>query len=215
MTSRSDIIDGTQAMGRKYGLIYTKKCGWIDLGHANPESAADLWNRIKLESPEAAKGAEHFRVSYKQMMGRKNFKLGVRKTYKIKAGLGIDEKKSVALSIFLGVSHTFESMQSSWPFRLVTNSGYSAEDLLSNLLGFYRAVNPSINYLMICEPVSKSDALKIWDKYGPVGDNKNYEPAPYLYPIPPASGGPMCGTLPRALSTIQPAKPGTLFEEVR
>ncbi len=39
MTSRMDIIDGAQASGRKYGLIYTKKCGWIDLGHANPESA--------------------------------------------------------------------------------------------------------------------------------------------------------------------------------
>jgi hypothetical protein len=39
MTNRSDIIDGSGAIGRKYGLIYTKKCGWIDLGHANPEGA--------------------------------------------------------------------------------------------------------------------------------------------------------------------------------
>ena len=49
MTSRSDIIDSAQAVGRKYGLIYTKKCGWIDLGHANPDGpdgAKNLWKRI-------------------------------------------------------------------------------------------------------------------------------------------------------------------------
>lgn len=42
MTTRADIIDGKDAQLpdgsiRKYGLIYTQKCGWVDLGHANPE----------------------------------------------------------------------------------------------------------------------------------------------------------------------------------
>jgi hypothetical protein len=44
MSERKDIIDGKLAKGRKYGLIYTKKCGWIDLGHANPAGGASvLW----------------------------------------------------------------------------------------------------------------------------------------------------------------------------
>ena len=43
MTKRTDIIDASIASGRKYGLIYTKRCGWVDLGHANPEGAGLLW----------------------------------------------------------------------------------------------------------------------------------------------------------------------------
>lgn len=58
MTSRSDIIDGALASSRRFGLIYTQKCGWVDLGHANPESALSLWNKIVQEksSGSALKG---------------------------------------------------------------------------------------------------------------------------------------------------------------
>lgn len=50
MTKRSDIIDASEAYGpdgriRKYGLIYTERCGWVDLGHASPESAQGLWSQ--------------------------------------------------------------------------------------------------------------------------------------------------------------------------
>ena len=122
MTDRSDIVDGNSAIGRKYGLIYTKRCGWIDLGHA---------------------------------MGRKRLlKAGVLKKYDVKKGLNDSQKKSVALSIFLDVSHAFENLQSNWLFRLVTDSGYSAEDLVSNLIGFYRAVYPSKQFISLCQPVS-------------------------------------------------------------
>ncbi|WP_259391231.1 hypothetical protein [Pectobacterium polaris] len=34
MSVRSEIIDGRQASGVTYGLIYTEVLGWIDLGHA-------------------------------------------------------------------------------------------------------------------------------------------------------------------------------------
>jgi hypothetical protein len=46
MSERKDIIDGKLAKGRKYGLIYTKKCGWIDLGHANLRVGHLLCGRI-------------------------------------------------------------------------------------------------------------------------------------------------------------------------
>ena len=94
-------------------------------------------------------------------------------------------------------------------------SGYSAEDLVSNLIGFYRAVEPCRQYIRICEPVSKSIALQIWDKYGPVGNNKNYSATPYIYPIPPASDRPMRARLPLMLNTIKPAKQGVLYKEVK
>ena len=58
MASRSDIIDGADAIHRKYGLIYTKRCGWVDLGHANPEEpdgALALWHKIQKEKGCCAK----------------------------------------------------------------------------------------------------------------------------------------------------------------
>lgn len=218
MTSRSDIIDGAQASGRKYGLIYTRRCGWIDLGHANPEGpdgAKNLWERIFLEKDEGGSKTGFFRITYRQMMGNKYIKVGAHKKYDIKSGLSDDNKKAVALAIFLDVSKTFESMQSAWPFKWVTNSGYSAEDLVSNLVSFYRAINPSYPYIQGFQPIKKDLALQIWDKYGAVGENKNVSTAPFLYPIPPAQGGPMCGVLPPELNTIKPAKPGEFFMKVR
>ena len=152
MTSRSDIIDGSQAIGKKYGLIYTRRCGWVDLGHANPDGpdgAKNLWNKILNEKDEGGGKPGFFRITYRQMMGNKYIKMGIQKKYDIRKGIEINDKKSVALSIFLDVSNAFESMQSRWPFRWVTNSGYSAEDLVSDLIGFYRAVNPAVQYVQM------------------------------------------------------------------
>lgn len=219
MSKRTDIIDKTEAFGRIYGLIYTKRCGWIDLGHANPDGAGKLWIKILNEQSEGGAEQGYFRVSYHQEMRRKRHEVtigaGVRKTYDIRKNINSHDKKSVALAIFLDVSHAFESMQARWPYNWTTDSGYSAEDLVSNLIGFYRAINPHVDYLKICQPVSKDVALHIWDNFGAVGSNKNHTILPYLYPIPPSLGGPTCGILPPELSTITPAEPGTLFKEIR
>lgn len=215
MTSRAHIIHGNEAFGRKFGLIYTRRCGWVDLGHANPDGATKLWDSIVNERAEGSDKPGYFRIKYKQLMGNKHIKLGVQRVYDIKKGLNTSDKKSVALSIILDVSDAFESMQSGWPFRWATNSGYSAEDLVSNLIGFYRAVDPRIPYVQVCQPVSKDLALQIWDTYGAVGSNKNLAATPFLYPIPPARGGPMCGALPPVLNSIKPAIPGVLYTKVR
>ena len=159
MTSRLDVIDGSQAFGRKYGLIYTKKCGWIDLGHANPEGAKGLWNKILNEKDEGSGKQEFFRISYQQMMGGKHIKVGVLKKFDIKKKINTSDKKSVALSIFLDVSHTFESVQSGWPFRWGTNSGYSAEDLVSNLIGFYQAVTVHQEFTRQCHVLNIEKGL--------------------------------------------------------
>lgn len=149
------------------------------------------------------------------MMGRPYFKIGVVKKYDVKKDLNVADKKSVALSIFMDVSHAFETMQANWPFSKVTNSGYSAEDLVSNLIGFYRAVEPNGQHIQTCEPVSKKIALAIWDKYGEVGKNKNYSISPYVYPAPPSLGGPMSVLLPFSLTTIKPEKEGFLLKGVK
>lgn len=216
MTTRNDIIDGTQSATRKYGLIYTKKCGWLDLGHANPEGANKLWNDINSEKSQTRIGARDgfFDISYSQGMGNKYIKAVTRKKYAIKKGLSLKDKKSVALAIFLDVSKTFEAMQGNWLFKHFTNSSFSAEDLVSNLIGFYRAVEPNVNYIRLCEPVTKDIALGIWDKFGAVGANKNIRTIPFIYPLPDQpNAGPMSAMLPSYLNTIIPAKQGILFNE--
>ena len=213
MTTRNDIIDGSQSTMRKYGLIYTKKCGWVDLGHANPEGATKLWNDIKSEKGVSTTDG-YFKVSYSQKMGNKHIKVGIQKKYDIKKGLSLKDKKSVALAIFLDVSKNFEAMQGNWIFKHFTNSSFSAEDLVSNLIGFYRAVEPGKQYIQLCEPVSKDIAVGIWDKFGAVGTNKNIRSIPFIYPLPgQTNAGPMSAMLPQYLNTITPAKQGNLFKE--
>ncbi|MEG3753571.1 hypothetical protein [Psychromonas arctica] len=107
-------------------------------------------------------------------------------------------------------------MQGNWLFSKFTNSSFSAEDLVSNLIGFYRAVEPSKQYISICEPVSKKIALAIWDKYGAVGENKSTTMLPYIYPLPSSSSStPLRMPLPFAFNSITPVKQGVLFSEVK
>lgn len=215
MSKRDDIVDGKEAEARKYGLVYTRKCGWIDLGHANPASAADLWRRVQAAGHMCTTRG-YFRLSYGQEMRKLRMSGGVRRTYEISETLKVPEKKAVALSIFLDVSTRFESKQANWFYRWVTDSGFSAEDLVSNLVGFYRAVEPGRRYVEQCEPVSRADALRIWDTFGAVGAMKNYTPSPMLYSVDPVANvkSAMCGQLPDFLNTITPAVVGTLFRDV-
>ena len=90
------------------------------MGHANPDGpdgAKNLWERVLKEKDEGGGQTGFFRITYKQMMGNKYVKIGTQKKYNIKNGISEDNKKSVALAIFLDVSNTFESMQSAWPFK--------------------------------------------------------------------------------------------------
>lgn len=77
MTSRADIVDGAEANGRKYGLIYTRKCGWVDLGHANPAGALGLWNQILNEATNETESEGYFKISYEQKNGAALFQISV------------------------------------------------------------------------------------------------------------------------------------------
>jgi hypothetical protein len=216
MTSRSDIIDGTQSanLNLDRGLIYTCKCGWIDLGHVYPSNsrptigAENLWRQLvqeartyvhpcelleKMPKPVSPMhfinssvfcaltktellpgGAKGFVVRYRQDAKRYHIRAGVEKKYIVKFGLTTQEKKRVALAIMKEVSLSFEDLQQA--FSLISSSGYSQEDLVSNLISFYIGTGEYTQEqaLKLCHPVSQRAAYKIWDTEGPVGSHKNY-----------------------------------------
>jgi hypothetical protein len=89
------------------------------------------------------------------------FEAGINRRFYVKSGMAESEMKAVALSIYLDISNYFENFQANFVFSIVTESGYSCEDFLSNLTGFDRAVEPGKNYVTLCEPVSYDEALYV------------------------------------------------------
>lgn len=191
------------------GLIYTCNCGWLDLGHLTPTNprkeigAENLWRQLTDEGNAVLKteckriifndaacktdpyyrfpdGKTGFLVHYRQDHERKPFKPGSEGKYVVKHGLMPGQKKSVALAIFMEISFRFENLQSL--FTAATDSGFSREDLISNLIGFYIGINEvqRLDILKKCYPVSAESAYVIWDRDGAVGKNKNTEWKPRL-----------------------------------
>jgi hypothetical protein len=219
MSSRADIIDGREAAKARSGLIYTCQCGWIDLGHARPDGAARLWVDIQQQSGPKSKDGKGYKLSYSQSMSRFGLTRDVSKDFYVDLSLNLEQRRSVALAIFLEVSMAFERLQASFPYAAFTDSGFSCEDLVSNLVGFYRAVKPQgsiVDYIEICEPVSLEAARKVWDTFGAVGLNKNNAAGPFVYPCSECGESwacPACSMWPSELSVIKPAAKGTGFRD--
>jgi hypothetical protein len=203
-------------------LIYTCKCGWVDKGHARSHkvarsfvSADALWDEVKRETGPISKkpGETGFKVSYRQDMGRSIFghiiTTGVTNSYLVQKGLTRHQKESVALAIFMEVSMDFESYQGL--FSLATDSSFSVEDLVSDLIGFYTAVRPGKDYLKLCKPVSTAASLKVWDTYGPVGSTKNKTFRPKFFHCDECRHAPP--RFPHELLAIKPEKKGKLFRD--
>lgn len=189
MSTRADIE------GDDPRLAYTCRCGWLDLGHMNPashrpnEGAVSLWDQVRREAgPRSHAAPGGFKVQYQQTHAKRKFGVtvrdGVYRSYWVKAGLSAAEQRAVALAIFMEVSVGFEALQDNWLYRRVTDSGFSAEDLVSNLIGFYAAVDPTLDPRALCGVVSVAASLAVWDAHGPVGQHKNRGFLPLLFPCP-------------------------------
>ncbi|HYF09044.1 MAG TPA: hypothetical protein VD970_15585 [Acetobacteraceae bacterium] len=224
MTKFSDIKDGAAvSVATTYGAIYTCHCGWIDLGHANPKSrspfvgAENLWAQINGETGERSANGLWHRVRLNMTMSTPSMPLvgrvttGIYGDFAVRLGLDTAKKESVALSIFLRVSHRFELLQGTY----FLDSSFSGEDLVSNLLGFYRAVR-GLDYVTLCKPVSKSAAEAVWTTYGAPGDNSNRTTNPDLYPCKECAGAPSKKTrvsLPAPFTAIPVVALGTDYRE--
>ena len=119
-------------------------------------------------------GSTGFTVRYRQDHAGYPGRPGVGGVFLVRKGLTEAQGKSVALSIFMDISHAFESFQSWIPDR-ITDSGYSQEDLVSNLIGFHIAVGTvsKREALRLAHPVDRETAKAVWIAHGSVGSNPN------------------------------------------
>lgn len=204
MSERSEIIDGRYAPSRPRGLVYTEVLGWVDLGHAQ---GTDIRNLLAQMVRGEASGKAFYDIRYSQ--GMTGFwgqvRLGKVMTWKIKRGRDYFERQRIALAMMITMAQRFESFQGFFPNRLVTDSGFSGEDLISDLLGFYRVVSVQ-NLFEMLRPVSKKEALKRWDYYGKIGSWKNETFQPVLFPDPEKfpHARPRKGDLPPFMKTVRP-----------
>lgn len=113
----------------------------------------------------------------KKVLGMKFFP-GITKHYVVPRGLSNIVKQQVALGIFMDVSQSFEELQDSWLARHLTgsDSGFSEEDLVSDLIAFYKALLPKLDIDALCKPVSVAASQAVWNAGGPVGPG--FIPAP-------------------------------------
>ncbi|MFS9381678.1 hypothetical protein QNN88_13410 [Citrobacter sp. ANG330] len=221
MSNRNDITDGMFATTKRKGLVYTEKLGWIDLGHAQGNDARVL--KTKLENEFGAMYYEslndwYYSIDYYQEMGiRKkildvniDFHTGVLTQVMVRSCLTPAMKARVALTLMYGTAKRFEAWQDSILFNWYTDSGFSVEDLLSDLVGFYRVFGGGPDPLWLANPVSYDTALQIWDSHDPIGHYKNTGFFPYLFSTmtPFKYGEPIRKKLPDWLDYIKPLDGG-------
>lgn len=171
-------------------------------------------------------GQNGFLVKYRQDHGGYPGKPGVERHYVVRQNLTQAQRKSVALSIFMDVSRGFEWFQRFAGLNgLITDSGHSQEDFVSNLIGFYIAVGElsKSDAIRIAHPVGQATAEAVWRSNGPVGDSKNYSFRPHLLEtgrndaslrqcIDECAG--QLRQFPSEFQTIQPLDQGAFFQEV-
>jgi hypothetical protein len=130
---------------------FSCRCGWIDWGHAGPRTARAIKDRILANiiddcgSPEY-KVIETGKASVLPPMGG----LAV-----VRKDLTLQERQRAALGIFMSLEEEVEDAQLAIE-RItlgLTKSGYSLEDLPSDLIGFYVA-------WMTAEGISGDDLKK-------------------------------------------------------
>ncbi|NUH53817.1 hypothetical protein HUK76_08900 [Citrobacter portucalensis] len=217
MSKRFDITDGMFATTKKYGLVYTEELGWIDLGHAQGNDARIL--KRKLEQEQRAKYYKklndwYFSVDYYQEMGiRKKlfglgltFHSGVHTQVMVRSCLSPAVKARIALTIMYGTAKRFEAWQDSILFNWYTDSGFSVEDLVSDLVGFYRVFGTGPDPFYLAKPVSYETAAQIWDAHDPIGTFKNRDFLPFLFSTHPPFkyGEPIKKNLPDWMNYIKP-----------
>lgn len=231
--SRFEHLDEVQ----KGFIEYWSNLGWVDWGHANPAEARRLIDAVN----KAADEPDGRPVPWVPIqtdtwisahMGSSPYPFtGYDYYYRVKHGLDAQQRKEVALAIWMDLAQRFEKNQGDFLHVHIaqTNSSFSQEDLPSDVIGFYMAINgwkdrdavkdenglgKSMGVFLLPE-----DGAKFLQHMGDLGDDKNknktFTPCDHNMEIADYLNDPQFKTplkYPEKLKTIKPAPRGDLWD---
>lgn len=173
-------------------ISYSCNCGWIDWNHVavgsrtKPDrgpnkgafSAWAIWNKVLNDrDAERSLTKEGYKVSAFQRRNVLVMYLKYGGEYFVRSPLDVAQKKTVALAIFQEVS-----MKKEGAFPDMSGSSFAGEDLPSNLISFYAAVN---NYTRrdidrICKVQDPDESMVVWKNINRnLPKNRTWEPLDY------------------------------------
>jgi RHS repeat-associated protein len=145
---------------------YSCRCGWIDWSHAGPRTARAIKDRIL---KDVTGGSPDYSVIH---TGLASLLPPIEGFAVVRKNLNLQERKEVALGIFMSLERRVENahylleiLQTEMFGQPLTHSGYSLEDLPSDLIGFYVAWMTEEG-LVDTEDSTATDKLK--DVVGPI-----------------------------------------------
>lgn len=199
MTDRSDLTPDGRGFRR---VSYTCRYGFVDWGHASPgrptdpNSLAALHRQLTTERGLGRgmdaldlrlNGRPAYLVTYGMGMGKRvlGLKVGMSTMghWIVQRGLSTRQREAVAIGMLQAATLQFETIQE----KLGLASGFSAEDLPSNVLGLlslFRGLSDRQLRPMLGE-VDVASSTAVWDKHlgaGGLGGVKNRSFTPRLFP---------------------------------
>ncbi len=231
MSDRNHIAPDQQQWRR---LSYTCRCGWVDWGHALPDSAQRLKRQMDSERPEfnlhqyvnmTLADTPAYLLVYGQAMGIGKLRVSTDRHYVVRKSLSQTDRERAALAIFLQGSFEFEQLQGSFPFSILSGeSSFSPEDMISDIIGFYSAFRliPEADMRQLCGEVSVAESYRIWDRELPDGFSKlhhkgpsatDHQLSPIYFPSQECSSDQT--TFPPLFSSIQIAPSGTSWVQMK
>ncbi len=139
-TDPSGLVPKRNEIG--WNFIYSCNCGWIDFAHANPTGPRGILRL--LESRPTPPSTTQVREDIMALSLRVELPLlsflHLSKTAVFRTGLSETQVRQVALGMFMEREEMREWYQSLPVVSQVGRSGYSEEDLASDLIGFYMAL---------------------------------------------------------------------------
>jgi hypothetical protein len=170
---------------------FSCRCGWIDWGHAGPRTARAIKDRILADIVDDDGSPEYKVID----TGHASILPPIGGLAVVRKDLSRQARQQVALGIFMNLEEQVEDAQlaiEKLTFGL-TRSGYSLEDLPSNLISFYVAWMTAGGITMDqlkaivkprCHVLDETDSLEIFEALDPTGFfyEKNRQWAPLDIP---------------------------------
>lgn len=229
MTERRDLTPDGRGFRR---VSYTCRYGFVDWGHASPGRPADPNSLAALHRQLTTErglgrgtdaldlrlnGRPAFLVTYGMGMGARvlGLKLGLSTMghWVVQRGLSARQREEVALGMLQLATLQFEAIQE----KMGLSSGFSAEDLPSNVLGLlslFRGLSDRELRVMLGE-VDVESSIAVWDKHlgaGGLGAVKNRTFSPRLFACDACRHKDT--SLPALFANVRPAPQGNLWVRV-